>query len=129
MFYPQAVEYKAGWLSGLMAPGLASFYTGTPSPLKERPDNLPGPFTDMDQLLSGSFSYLPSNWHAAILLTPAHVCTGGSRRPRAWELQLFRVIQPLCSVHRRHYRPHGKTSQASLNSQLLVDMSFKMKIS
>lgn len=45
-------------------------------------------------------SYLPSDGRAAVLLTPARVHTGGSRRPRAWERQLFRMVPAslLCSL-------------------------------
>lgn len=129
MFYPQAVESKAGWLSGLMVPGLASFYTGSPSPLKGRPDNLPGPFTDTGQLLSGSF---PTCLPTGMLRSFSHllVCTQvGLGGPGPGSFSSSGWFQPLCSVHCRHYRPHGKTSQASPNSQLLADMSIKMRIS
>lgn len=105
------------------------FIPGVPSPLRGRPNNLPGPFTDMGQLLSGPVFYLPSDWHAAILLISAQHSPVGSSRPMGSELLLFKVIP----VSLLYSLQTSQTSWGDLmglsSSQLLEDTSDKMKIS
>lgn len=83
-------SWLAEWFNGARLS--ICFTPGAPSPLRGGPNNLPGPFTGVRQLFSGSPSYLPSDWHAMILFTSAHLCPVGARRPMAWELQLFKLI-------------------------------------